>query len=237
VSSETTPIGTVIPAMAEGWETTGDSTLRLHILIDAAMAADAVELFGATGTAIAMKVLGRPEDEAIEGATYRARGKSNMTLLVDVPPYRDSEGRLLTKRAMQQFFRPPSGMSGKPEKVLLALAAIKPEHLRRRQQEQDQRLEARGLRLTALAVQWCRASDFQQWLREAPEMRASVEAACDGQPVLTAEDLAARAMRHAAGVDSRSQLDTDPDARSRFLRNVRDPFMRWKERRPDTEEA
>lgn len=200
--------------------TMADDSLRLQLTIDPALAKLAFRLFRPRGTALAMAVMGKPDLPAVEGASagMETMAKGVARLFVDVEPRH-------ADRAIDLF-----GDAG----VLMALAALTPEHLREREREKQQRLEARGHRPSFLAVQWCRDAVFREWLARCPELeesRAAVRPAAisAGQPTAPPDAYAALVLCHACGITSRRELDTDPDALSRFNRNVRRPFLAWQQ--------
>lgn len=212
----------IVPALSGPAGTLSDGTLRLQIAVAPEVSQRAFKLFGAPNTEVAMTVLGKHDAEAIVGYSGRMQvmAKGVMRLFVDVQPGKDAA------LAFAAF--------GKPD-TLMALAALKPEHLRQREAEKQQRLEARGLRPAYLAVQWCRDMDFRIWLWDAPELadsRAAVRSAgiSAGEATLPLEEFAALVLCHACGIKSRRELDTDADARSRFDRNVRRPYLEWQQR-------
>jgi hypothetical protein len=214
-------VNDLIVATSGPVRTMADSTLRLQLSIDAAMSKAAFKLFGARGTWMALTVLGKPDVPAVEGASaaVETMAKGHMRLFVDVDP-RDAA------RAFDAF--------GTPD-TLMALAALKPEHLRQRKREKQQRLEARGMRPAYLAVQWCKDDQFQAWLREAyPTIWENAQLALACKP---AAEWARGVLLTICDLQSRSQLDTDPDARSRFDRNVRRPFMAWQQAQTSTQGA
>jgi hypothetical protein len=210
----------LIIALSGQVRTREDNTLRLQLAVSKELAKAAFRLFGQRGTRLGMTVLGKPELGAVEGASavVETMAKGVLRLYVDIEP-RDAA------RAFELFGE---------QDTLMALAAIKPEHLRQREAEQQQRLEARGMRPAYLAVQWCSDLDFQQWLWSAPELNDSRDAARafaiqGGQPTVPLDKFTAMVMCHACGITSRRELDTDADARSRFDRNIRRPFIAWQQ--------
>jgi hypothetical protein len=211
-----TPAGVV--ATSGPVRTREDNTLRLQLAIDPALAKIAFRLFGQRGTAVALALLGKPEVPAVEAASaaVETMAKGVMRLFVDVEPRNAA-------RAFELF-----GEQG----TLMALAALTPEHLREREREKQQRLEARGLRPAYLAVQWCNDGAFVLWLAGAyPDaFRCAQESSPDGK----GSDWAADCIRQVCDLTSRGQLDTDADARSRFDRNIRRPFVAWQQAQTTT---
>lgn len=200
--------------------TMADDSLRLQLTIASELAKPAFRLFRPRGTALAMTVMGKPELAAVEGASagMETMAKGVARLFVDVEPRH-------ADRAIELF-----GDHG----VLMVLAGLTPEHLRQREAEKRQRLEARGMRPAFLAVQWCSDLDFQQWLLSAPELNDSRAAARDaaiqsGHPTVPLDKFTAMVMCHACGITSRRELDEDADARSRFDRNIRRPYITWQQ--------
>jgi hypothetical protein len=74
-------------------------------------------------------------------------------------------------------------------------------------------------RLSTVAAWMCMAEDFWAW---ANQQGSDV-------PVIS-DDLAAGWMRKRLGVDSRRQLDQDPEVARRFHEEIRKPFVEWRER-------
>lgn len=207
--------------------TMADDSLRLQLTIDPALAKLAFRLFRPRGTALAMAVMGKPEVPAVEGASagMETMAKGVARLFVDVEPRH-------ADRAIDLF-----GDAG----VLMALAALTPEHLRQREHDKQQRLEARGHRPSYLAVQWCKDMRFQDWaFQHLGEHYSAGARAATGLPFGGPDWKAAAVaemVRLACGIASRSQLDDDADARSRFDRNVRRPFLAWQQAQTTTQGA
>ena len=214
----------IIPALSGQARTREDNTLRLQLAIDPAMAKPAFRLFGKRGTWMALAVMGKPDVPAVEGASaaVETMARGVMRLFVDIEP-RDAA------RAFELF-----GAQG----TLMALAAIKPEHLRQREREKQQRLEARGMRPAYLAVQWCKDQSFQRWMQTHAELGVvwNAKALARSAPV-GAADVARDVLLHVCGIESRAQLDQDADARSRFDRMIRRPFMAWQQAQSTTQGA
>lgn len=83
--------------------------------------------------------------------------------------------------------------------------------------------------LCIMACVFCRDPLFQEWAdREAAERSLL---AFGGTLPGKGEALAKAFVLLAAGVKSRNDLDTDPDAAARFHDQVRKPFLAWKEGR------
>lgn len=72
--------------------------------------------------------------------------------------------------------------------------------------------------LCIMACVFCRDPLFQKWVAERT-----------GRPV-AGESTAKVFILAASQVESRNDLDTDPDAADRFHDQVRKPFLAWKER-------
>ena len=76
-----------------------------------------------------------------------------------------------------------------------------------------------------LAAQWCKRADFQDWVYETH--RDAWDGITD-VPLSGIENLdehAAKVIRHVCGVESRKELDANLEARAKFNREFRLPFM------------
>lgn len=81
--------------------------------------------------------------------------------------------------------------------------------------------------LCIMACVFCRDGAFQNWaMKHVAELQLVVEG---GLKPGRRERAAKALILHLAGVDSRNDLDTDPDAAKRFHELVRKPFLAWKE--------
>mgnify|MGYP001574530443 CR=1 FL=1 len=82
--------------------------------------------------------------------------------------------------------------------------------------------------LCIMACVFCRDWAFQDWAGE--QARAKRMMFTGDVDMLTSDDRLAKFFILAeAGVSSRNELDTDPEAAQRFHDLVRKPFLEWKE--------
>jgi hypothetical protein len=88
-------------------------------------------------------------------------------------------------------------------------------------QTRRERFEAaQGHRLSRLAAQLCRREDFWQFL---------TEVTLAGAGIIDHEAEAAALLRASLKIDSRAELDTNPEAAKVFHRQFREPFIEWQE--------
>jgi hypothetical protein len=200
-----------------------DDTLRLQLSVPKEHAQAAFQLFKARGTQMALAPL-EGHVEAIEAASasVQTMAGGNLRLFVDVEPRHAGA-------AFERF-----GSQG----TSLALAAIKPEHLRQRvaeaEQRKQQRMETRGGSKAALAAQWCNDPQFQTWLQCEPTTDPVWLWALDqsGPGPRNVSEIAAMVVREICGIESRSHLDADARAWECFNKRIRQPFMAWKGQQP-----
>jgi hypothetical protein len=209
----------LIEATSGTAKTLADDTLRLPVEIAATHAQTAFSLFKSRGTAVALFALGG-DSEAIEAATASVQimAKGHLRLFVDIEPRNAGP-------AFTAFGTPGTS---------LALAAIKPEHLRQRvaeaEQRKQQRMETRGGSKAALAAQWCNDPQFQAWLQSNEGTSQFWERAFEhsGPGPRNRTEVAAEVIRRVCGIPSRAALDSEPEAWAVFDAEIRKPFMYWK---------
>lgn len=84
--------------------------------------------------------------------------------------------------------------------------------------------------LCMLAVQWCKSPLFMSWIRQVYDraMGGNGTGFGDIKPehVGGAEGYARHAILVLCGIESRKELDTDPEAAERFHRLIRGPFQK-----------
>lgn len=144
--------------------------------------------------------------DAIEAASVACKTMADGTLRLSV----DIEPR---------HARAAFGLFGSPG-TPMALAALRTAA----QQESEPKPEApKGGALARLAGQWCQDAGFIDWLMHAhtPQWGEAQAALPDEAP----DDWAAWAVRCICEVDSRAELDHQPDAAERFQRLIRRPYM------------
>lgn len=84
----------------------------------------------------------------------------------------------------------------------------------------------KGGALSQLAAQWCREERFRRWMRTAFAGYNGIiwgNTPVDG----CTEGDAAVVLRAVSGINSRAELDTDPEAKARFERLIRQPYRTW----------
>lgn len=111
------------------------------------------------------------------------------------------------KSAFHQMFR--------DNDVPIAIAPLAMNFERIEEKQEDRRVGP----LCRLACIWCKDMGFHEWL--------SMET---GNEVQTEED-AADVLRSWLEIDSRLELDHDPEAEKKFLDMIRTPFMKWMDER------
>jgi len=87
--------------------------------------------------------------------------------------------------------------------------------------------------LCRLAAQWCKDAEFQRWLWDAHD--GTVDAVINAMPAApaaefgdaTTTDVAARVVRMLCGVQSRRELDTNPNAGRSFHKLIREPYHHY----------
>lgn len=72
----------------------------------------------------------------------------------------------------------------------------------------------KGGALCTLAARWCKDDRFLEWLSEKAESKST-------------EEEAAMFIRHVCGVESRSELDHDPEAAALFHEHFRTPYSQY----------
>jgi len=79
--------------------------------------------------------------------------------------------------------------------------------------------------LCIMACAFCRDPQFRSWIDtlQPPELKRNI-----GQIEFT-EPMAKAFILHLCGIESRNELDTNPDAAERFHQLIRAPFLEWKE--------
>jgi hypothetical protein len=197
----------LIEATSGPSKTLADDTLRIPLTVGATHAQAAFALFKSRGTAMALALL---EDGAeatpAASAGVQVMGKGALRLFADIEPRHAGE-------AFRRF-----GDPGTP----LALAALKPDHVREREQRQPAAMTP-----TRLAVQWCADERFRRWLAGAYTVEWS--GAADAQDATVR---AAEVLRLVCGIETRRELDTDVAARARFDNYMRRPFAAWLQQQP-----
>lgn len=107
------------------------------------------------------------------------------------------------KSAFHQMFR--------DNDIPVAIAPLAMNFERIEEKQEDKRVGP----LCRLACIWCRDEQFREWLWKETGFETHTE------------DEASDVLRDWLEIDSRLQLDHDPEAEKRFLDTVRTPFMKW----------
>lgn len=86
-------------------------------------------------------------------------------------------------------------------------------HFERIEEEEKQK----GGPLCRLACIWCKDADFHQWFTNR----------FDFMDPVTTEEEAAEGLKELLRINSRKELDNNPDAAEQFQTMIRSPFMAW----------
>ena len=89
----------------------------------------------------------------------------------------------------------------------------------KRDRVEDAKANRRSPRLSRYAAQLCRTPEFHQYLVDR----------CGEKPSSPehADDFAAEWMRQRLGVESRSELDRNPEVAAKFHQHIREPYSKW----------
>lgn len=102
----------------------------------------------------------------------------------------------------------------------VALARMTPAAAQREVSKEFESTHQKGGALCKLAAIWCNDAEFHAFLTHTMSWAAGYS-----EPVTP--EVAARIIRETCGVDSRAELDHNPDAAAIFHRDFRLPFQRW----------
>ena len=136
---------------------------------------------------------------AIEGSVsgFKDRVDGTLVLTIEIEPRHASEALAL--------FR----VRG----TAVALAALKPAHLDD-SDKPDQQSEPVGP-LAKWLIMRCKEPQFWEWLGSG------------GAPKPTSEQAASELAKEFLGIQSRKEIDLDPDKTERFHRLIRGPYSKW----------
>lgn len=87
--------------------------------------------------------------------------------------------------------------------------------------ERIEQKEQKGGALSRLAGMWCKDEEFREWLSDRFVFVGQIETEAE----------AADAIRGLLEIDSRKEIDSNPEVSEKFLNTIRAPYMEWMKKR------